>query len=336
MGALKILYLSCHSVLEADEIRMFTELGHTVFSINGAYMNPTSPSDPKRPPVEAPIQQQLMDVSIQCSKENIHPELIAWADVIYVMHRDDWIIGNWSKIKHKPVIWRTIGQSIPLMEHRLALCRAEGLKIVRYSPMEEKITGYIGHNAIIRFYKDEYDFGSWYGSVPEVMTVAQSMKKRGKYCGYDIWNRVTAPFIRHVYGPQNEDTGCDGGQLSYLDLLAKYRLNQVYFYTGTYPASYTLNFIEALMTGIPVVAIGNCLANLAEYQMDCYEIPQIIKNGVNGFYSDEESELTSYIEKLLESKELREEIGKRGRETAIELFGKETIKTQWAEFFATL
>lgn len=333
MDSLKILYLDCHSILSYDEIKLFTEMGHDVFSMGGSYLNPNMPADPKRPAIKLPIHQQLMDVASQCSKDDIHPELIEWADVIYVQHIGKWIINNWQKIKHKQVIWRTIGQSVPQTESELALFRSQGLKIVRYSPMEKEIKGYIGEDAMIRFYKDPDEFGLWNGKDGGLMTVAQSMRKRGAFCGFDIFNEVSEGFNRFVYGPGNDDIDYWAGELPYEELQTAYKNHGVYLYTGTYPASYTLNFIEAFMTGIPMVCIGESLSNIGVYDIHAYEIPQIIKQGVNGFYSDDKKELRGYIENILNDKELAVRIGCEGRKTAIELFGKETIKNQWEEFF---
>src|SRR5947209_10116141 len=190
-GIMRILYLSCHTVLEYDEIKLFTELGHEVFSVNGSYSNPTSPIDPKRPAIAASFYEYLSGVALQCSKENLHEELIAWADCIIVMHRPDWILQNWMKMKHKPVIWRSIGQSVPEIENRLAMCQAMGMKNVRYSPLEATIPGYLGADAMIRFYKDEQEFGNWNGSKAAVLTVGQSMQQRGRWCGYQIFDEVT-------------------------------------------------------------------------------------------------------------------------------------------------
>lgn len=330
---MNILYLSCHSVLEYDEVKIFTELGHRVFSLHGAYFNPNTPSDPKRPAITVPIPQHLMDVAAQCSKDDIHPELIRWADVIYVMHKDQWILNNWERIKHRKVIWRTIGQSVPEVEGKLALCKAQGLKVVRYSPTESGIKGYIGSDAMIRFYKDESEFGEWHGIKGGVMTVGQSMKQRGKFCGYDIWEAVTNGMPRTIYGPGNEELPYFGGCLSYQELKEAYRSHGVYVYTGTYPAAYTLNFIEAMMSGIPLVCIGHALWNIGAYNIQAYEVPEIIKNGVNGFISEDIGELRSYVEKLLSDKELASRVGQEGRKTAISLFGKEMIKNQWKEFY---
>jgi len=333
---MNILYLSCHSSLEYDEIKLFRELGHDVFSLQGSYHNSNTPSDPKRPPIEGPVHQQLMDVAAQCSKDDIHPELIEWADVIYIMHIGKWIVNNWSKMKHKVVVWRTIGQSVPQNENELGLFRVEGMKIVRYSPLESGIKGYLGSDAMIRFYKDPDVFGKWEGKDPSVMNVTQSMKKRGLFCGYDIFNEVTAGLDRYVYGPGNDDIDYWGGEKPYEQLVEEYRKHRVYLYTGTYPASYTLNFIEAFMTGIPIVAIGDALAYLGIYDIHAYEVSQIIKNGVNGYVSEDKAELRGYLEKLLQDPELAKKIGDAGRQTAIELFGKENIKTLWKEFYDSI
>lgn len=333
---MKILFLSCHSTLEYDEVKLFTELGHEVFSLHGSYHNPNTPSDPKRPLIKGPIHQQLMDVAAQCSKDDIHPELIEWADVIYVMHIGKWIVNNWSKIKHKVVIWRTIGQSVPQNENELGLFRAEGLKIVRYSPLESGIKGFLGEDAVIRFYKDPDEFKDWNGKDESVMNVTQSMKKRGLFCGYDIFNEVTAGLNRYVFGPGNDDIDYWGGEKPYEELIEEYKKHRVYFYTGTYPASYTLNFIEAFMTGIPIVAIGDSLAYLNIYDIHAYEVTQIIKNGVNGFVSEDKKELRGYIEELLHNPELAKQIGDEGRKTAIELFGKSVIIEKWRSFFNKL
>lgn len=328
---MKILYLSCHSILEYDEIKLFTEMGHQVFSVNGSYANPQSPIDNKRPSFQGFYSDQLNAVALQCSKENLHQELIDWADVIYVMHRDDWIINNWEKFKGKPVIWRTIGQSIPAMEAKLVLCRMQGLKIVRYSPEEQNLGGYIGHDAIIRFYKDPEEFKGYNGETNKVMTVSQSMIEREPYCGWGIFNKATEGLDRVVFGPKNEETGCWGGLLSYEDLKKAYRDHRVYFYTGTYPASYTLNLIEAMMTGMPIVAIDREMANLNIYpQTDVYEVDKLIQVVENL------EEARSFIEFFLSDNAYALQEGKKNRLTAEEIFGKESIKKQWEAFFNEL
>lgn len=330
---MKILYLSCHSVLEHDEVKLFTEMGHEVFSF-GSYINPASPHDNKRPPIPGVYNDHLVAVAEQCSKEDLLPELIDWADTIYIMHRPDWVIKNWSKMKHKNVVWRSIGQSTPLIENMLAYFHFNGMKVVRYSPMEEEIQNYMGKDAMIRFYKDPDEFASWVGNDASVISIAQSMKKRDKYCGFEIFNKATDGFKRVLFGPDNGDSGFSGGQLSYEDLKTAYRKYRCYFYTGTFPASYTLNFIEAFMTGIPVVSIGRSLANVEpDMHTDTFEIDSFIQNNKNGFISNEINELREYVALLFADWQLATRIGQAGREKAIELFGKNKIKAEWEAFY---
>lgn len=321
-----ILYLSCHSILEHDETKLLTELGYNVFSL-GSYINPQSPHDNKRPAYPGFYDDHLQSVAIQCSKENLHRELIDWADIILVMHRVDWIQSNWENIKDKRVILRTIGQNTPDIEASIP----DGVEIIRYSPKEANIRNYKG-GEVIRFYKDSSEFIGWNGAIRAVATVAQSMKKRGSFCGFDIFNQATAEFPRVIFGPDNDDSGLSGGLLSYEELKEAYKNHRVYFYTGTYPASYTLNFMEAFMTGMPIVAIGPALANLNIWDVNAYEIPDFIENGVNGFISDDISQLTEHCRFLLENPDEAMRIGKKARETAFELFDKKKISLQWRDF----
>jgi hypothetical protein len=329
---MKMLYLSCHSILEFDEVRLFKKLGIDVFSM-GSYINPNTPHDPKRPALSGKPNEHLLAVALQCSKENLHPELIEWADVILIMHKPEWVTLNWFLAKNKRVIWRSIGQSVPSVESSLAVFRSQGMEIVRYSPEEKNIRGYVGENAVIRFYKDKDEFCKWNGVVPKVITVCQEMRNRGLYCGYELFMRATEGYPRVIYGPNNENTGVGGGTLSYTGLKQAYKNHRVYFYTGTYPASYTLNFMEAMMTGIPIVAIGDQLADINVIPgAQTYEVHKIIKNGVNGFCSNSINELRGAIGMLMENEDLARRIGEAGRNTAIELFGESVISKQWKEY----
>lgn len=311
-------------------------MGHNVFSVGGAYQNPSSPQDVKRPGFTGYYNDHLQAVAIQSSKEHIHQELIDWADVIYIMHRTDWVLSNWDRIKHKKVIYRRIGQSTSATEADLAIPRMQGLKLVSYSPHEKLILGFSGEDRMIRFYKDPEEFGPYTGEKSEVITVAQSMKKRGNFCGFNIFEEATRGMPRKLYGPDNEDSGIEGGLLSYDDLRDAYRTARVYFYTGTYPAPYTLNFMEAMMSGVPIVAINKDLADIHIYPINQYEVDQFIVHGESGFIGNSVSQLREFVNVLLNSPEEAKYMGHNARKKAIELFGKEKIRKEWEEFFESL
>jgi hypothetical protein len=331
---MKLLYLSCHSILEYDELKLFTELGVDYFSL-GSYIIPTHPVDPIRPPIHYYPDQWLTENAPP--RDNMTPEFLSKFDTVVIMHVPEWIEQNWDKFRGKRVIWRTIGQSTPAIERRIFPYRQKGLEIVRYSPREANLEPNAGCDSIIRFYKDPKEFGHWVGAGNEVITFAQDMQHRAEFCNYDAFITITQGFNTKIYGPHNEGSGdLNGGLLSYADLQQKMRDARVYVYTGTQPASYTLNLIEAMMTGIPIVAIGPVMANSLNLRNgingDLYEIPDIITNGVNGFWADSIAEMRERITYLLNDVRAARRIGEMGRSRAIELFGHDNVMLKWKQF----
>lgn len=339
---MKILYLSCHSILEHDEVKMFHQLGHDIFS-PGAYVEPRNPGDASlRPGIpglvyDPDILEQYHRLAAQHAghdtKEHLTKEFVDNFDCVIVMHLPKWIHQNWPVMKHKRVIWRTIGQSVASTELEVKPYREQGLEIVRYSPKEQGIPGYIGSDALIRFYKDPADYGPWEGDNERVITFAQNMRSRGAACNFDLFEKVTRPFPRHLFGPQNEGLDWSSGKVPFEQLQRELCDNRVYFYTGTHPASYTLNFMEAWMTGIPVVALGPHHGNASYFHgHDLYEVHELIEDHSSGFVSDDPKQLTSVIKLLLENKPLAQLVGVNGRKEAIRHFSKDLIWPAWQDY----
>jgi len=331
---MKILYLSCHSIAEYEEVKLLNELGHQVVS-QGVYRNPARPGEDSRPPLKDVFyDEKLANLAGKLTYWGapIPEKLVEWCDLIFIHGIEAWLPTNWKTIKHKHVVFRSIGQAVERTEHVLALFRREGLKIVRYSPFERSIPDYAGEDAFIRFYKDPEEYKGWIGNVKQVITIAQSMKKRDDALKFHIFDKATRGFPRKLYGHANEDTGkLWGGELSYEELKQVLRESRVFFYTCTFPAPYTMAFQEAFMTGTPVVAIGPKLAGWG-----WIEVPYLIDNGINGFTSDSLLELRGYVSKLLEDEDLAKRISAEGRKKAIELFDKNKIKSEWKAFFESL
>jgi hypothetical protein len=329
---MNILYLSCHEILEYDEIKLFTEMGHKVVSY-GAYSNPNSPGI-LRPKIDGMFfDNELYQLVLQSGKDFPHPKLVEWADVVIVMHKQEWVAGVHYA---KRIIWRSIGQNTAGQEQKLKFLKGKSprLQIVRYSPYEKRISGYAGEDACIRFYKDEQEFDGWQGSVYQGMTIAQSMPNPGRQreLNYSLFEQVAKQVPLSLFGVGNESSQFHTGELSYNALKQTLKQFRFYFYTGTMPAPYTLGFIEALMTGIPIVAIGEGLAYDNFYQQNTYEVANILKTGKNGFVSDDATTLVKYCRDLLDNPQMAKKIGDNGRATAVELFGKEIIRRQWEAF----
>lgn len=163
---MRVLYLSCHETLEHDEILLFHELGYDLFS-PGAYVEPQNRGDGwLRPSIPGlvynqDIVQQYHRIGAQFpdqdGKRHLTREFVDNFDVVIVMHIPEWIEVNWEVMKHKRVIWRTIGQSVASIEQRMAHYKNLGLQIVRYSPREPRIPHFAGMDALIRFYKGPGD-----------------------------------------------------------------------------------------------------------------------------------------------------------------------------------
>ena len=341
---MRILYLSAHSILEADEVTLLQELEHEVFS-PGAYVEPANPGNPGlRPHIFTTMNPQILEQYNKIgakypgedAKNFLTKGFVDNFDAVIIMHLPRWVTNNWLDMKHKFVIWRSIGQSTQHIEAELKPYRKKGLKVMRYSPKEKSIPGYVGEDAMIRFYKDENEWTGWTGETKEVITVAQSMKDRGDFCNFGIFDKATRDFPRKLYGTENKSSGIEGGQLEYEVLKSALRASRVYFYAGTQPASYTLGFIEALMTGIPIVSIGPRHGNKVFSEQQTFEIDSIIQNHVNGFWSDNPEELSNYIKQLLEDDVLAQKISQKGRQTAKAIFGKNQAKADWAQFLDSL
>lgn len=343
---MKILYLSCHSVLESLEVQMLHDIGHEVFSL-GAYSNPNAATDDMRP--------KLKDVTFyeDLYKEwrsycDQYPELdirnflskfksfVNKFDIIIVMHIPEWVEEAIKCVQGNPnkrVIWRTIGQSVASLEQRMQASKAKGLEIIRYSPRETNIPHFAGQDGLIRFYKDPEVYKGWTGNKKQVITFAQSMQQRGPACNFDIFEKATRPFVRSLFGPQNEHHSFGTGKVTFERQIKELQQNRVYFYTGTHPASYTLNFMEAWMMGVPIVAIGPHHGN-ADYlrDHDLYEVHQLIQNEKTGLVSDNIQELQNYIKRLLVDENLANRISKAGRKEAIRHFGKEMVYAAWKAY----
>lgn len=351
---MNILYLSCHEILEEIEIRLFTEMRHNVISL-GAFLT-NSVGTGKRSPIEGLYKNDhLQRIGMVSSKENIHEELLTWADIVIMMHNSAplngaehpqaWLSNNWDKFKKskKPIIWRSIGQSTKHIENSLQKFRREGLKIVRYSPKEQYIPDYVGEDVIIRFSVDPNEYQGYVGSIPQIVNISQAMfgsknvKSRGDHMSKQIFEKVVEGFNWKIFGPDNEAAQeHNGGILPFEDLKAMLKMNRLYLYTGTRPASYTLAFIEAFATGIPIVSIGPVHGNEI-YNQKTFEVPELIgQSGIAGFWSDSVDELREYCKTLLDDHALAKRIGQQGRLRAIQFFGKDAIKSQWESFFNTL
>jgi len=338
---MKVLLMLAHSIAEYDDLRMLSDLGYDVFSI-GAYSDPVNPATDLygTPFSSRPALPQAKDHpgiralcveqrerhhsdsdtwAIDWAKADLHPDLIDWADVVICHHYlDRWIAPQWTKLRDKTVIWRTCGQSDPRLEFLMKPLRAQGLRIVRYSPKEaeffSRIGAWAGEDTLIRFGKYLDDFPVWTGWGGYVANVTQDMAGRGDWCGLSYWLERTAEFDAMPAGPKSEKLPNGLGALDYPAMLRYLAHAGAYVYTGTSPASYTLGLIEAMAVGVPIEVMP------AERFMvpGLFEAPDIVLSlgKIEDFLGDENA--AGFASKAV-------------RERADQLFDVRKIGRQWLE-----
>ena len=356
----RILLLASHAVAEYDDLRMFTDLGYDVFapggyevpSRSGEGIRPALPDAPHHPELVARLRQVREErgepgPAIDWGKAALHDDIIDWADVIIVHHFPQvWIAGQWDRIKHKRVIWRTCGQSNPDLERHMGVYVAHGLQIVRYSPAERRYFEslgprcFAGQDALIRFGKYPDDYGPWDGDQAVVGNVTQDMQQRGDSCGLSSWLNSTIGLPARPAGKGSEALPGGIGQLSYEDMLDYLRHIRVYLYTGTRPASYTLGLIEAMLSGVPVVSIGPAIWGNGWDGGALFEGHEIAYSpSMELFGGDYDPNDRRWIRLMLEvllsgRDEAREarELAHIQRSTARTMFDVATVGAQWQEF----
>lgn len=320
--------LSAHSILEHDEVRLYHELGHDVFSI-GSYIDPAHPLDPKRPPLpDVPAHPELaaLITDQMAQKADVPMELLEWADIAIISAFErQWIVEPWAKwnwclSKGKRVVWRTIGQST--IEGPMESLHRHGLEIVRYSPKERSIPGYAGEDALIRFYKDPAEWKGWNGDEVQVVNVTQGLYQRHPATNWEFWDMATDGLPRTPLGDGSDLIG-GRGNVPFKEMQKWLRNSRAYLYTGTQPASYTLGYIEAAMTGIPIVSIGPMWMGLP----DLFEVPELAP-----FSADDPAQAHKLLKALLDDHGLAKAVSAGQRKAAIEMFGKVPVMAAWAAF----
>lgn len=341
---MKILYLGSHSVLEFDQLKLWTGLGHDVFSI-GAYTDPAHPGDDKRPPIDAPFHRDLaamahatrvkhsgepLNWAIDWAKADLHPSLIDWAEAIIVdCFPIQWVAAQWRRLSHKRVIWRTIGQSHPDIENEMK--RLKGLEIVRYSPAEqrfyEKAGAWAGQDALIRFGKDPAEWHGWTGDEAVVGNLSQHNIDNGRdaWLNWPFFLEATEGLPVSVAGTNSEHKG-GLGSLDYDAMRAYLRRIKVYLYVGTQPASYTLGLVEAMMTGVPVVSIGP----ERMWMPDLFEGHELVQH-----WSNDPAEVRAILRRLLdrdsEYDRRQSDFMRTQRTNAYLMFSSTVVREQWVD-----
>lgn len=342
---MKILLISVHPVLEYDDIILFQCLGHQIVPLgfyflgdyNGLRPDPISGENigfvSNARDVFYKSGCHHIGVSGKWILTDVFCELF---DLVIVHHNYTFFNDNFDLLKNKPVIWRTIGQELEYAEAAMAKFRKKGVKIVRWSEEEKRIPGYIGCDAVIPAYKNIDDYLSYIGHEKCVITFANNFKERAEALNYDFFMSVVDGNVPYkIFGVGNENIEQAKGSVTFDEQVRQMSINRLAFITGTWPAPYTLSFIECWISGIPVVHLDRRVWSNDKFS-DTFEVDKLISHGDNGFLVGSRSEALSIISEVFDNPALAMSISEKGKERCNEIFGFDSISKKWSLFINTI
>ena len=337
---LDILLVSVHPVLEYDEIKIFESLGHRVFSL-GFYFQRESDNQVRPPLTNSDWHTEKIQEFRSLACRSDHDGATRWRltaefcrkfDLFIVDHDVGFIQENWPNMISSPVVWRAIGQESVRSEDIVRKYRSAGLKVVRWSPIQRQLKKFAGMDRVIRASADPSVWQGWEGDQERILTFNNDFLRRRETLSFDLWKEATQELPVDLYGLRNEGLPQWRGTLTFEAQRAALRHARVALITGSRPAPYTLGFIEAWMTGTPVVHFGR--DHVASIEPGEFEIPELIEHGRNGFIARSAQEAREIISSLLTDHTLAERISVQGRQDAVKLFSVEGIKCDWENFFS--
>ncbi len=151
----------------------------------------------------------------------------------------------------------------------------------------------------------------------KILTVVNDWINRDWCCGWNIYKRVSNGFQTNPVG-DTKDFSKAAANLE--ELVANYQKASVFLNTSTISPVPTA-LLEAMACGCPVVTTDNCM------------IPEIVKDGFNGFISNDESYLRDRIRWCLENPDKAKEIGDNARKTILDKFSLDKHLSKWNDIF---
>jgi hypothetical protein len=152
---------------------------------------------------------------------------------------------------------------------------------------------------------------------PTILTVANDFINRDYCLNYSGWKRVTSGLETRVVG---DTKGLSEPAKSIEELVDEYNSCSVYFNSSTLSPIPT-SLLEAMACGCAVVSTATGM------------IPEVIKNGENGYISNDEKELRYYLQHVINDEGVRKTLGQNARQTIIDMFSEEGFINTWNSIF---
>jgi glycosyltransferase involved in cell wall biosynthesis len=158
------------------------------------------------------------------------------------------------------------------------------------------------------------------GELERGLVVVNNIATRGRRLGYDIFQAARREVPLDLVGMGADKAG-GVGEVLHAELAgfsARYR----FFFNPIRYTSMGLGVIEAMMVGLPIVALATT------------EMTTVIRDGVNGFIDSEPARLIERMRTLLRDPALARALGEQARRTALERFNIARFVADWNAAFA--
>lgn len=149
--------------------------------------------------------------------------------------------------------------------------------------------------------------------INRILCVVNDWINRDWCCNFACFERTASDLPCLVLG---DTPGLSKPASSTEELIKAYSESSIFYNTSTISPVPTA-LMEAMACGCAVVSTATCM------------IPEIIEHGVNGFMSNDESELKKYLYMLLNDKELAKKIGYNARQSIVEKFNLRMFQDNW-------
>jgi len=174
--------------------------------------------------------------------------------------------------------------------------------------------------SIIRHGMDTEYWQGWSGGDGKIMTAVWDFKRRDSVCGYSLFQEVTRDLPVNIWG---DSPGVSVMAKNRDHLRDLYRQASVYF-NSTLWSSCPFSLLEAMSVGCPIVTTATTM------------MPEFIRDGVNGFVSNDPGVLREKLSLLISDPVLGKQIGEAGRRTILELFNESQFINKWNAVFNTV
>lgn len=158
----------------------------------------------------------------------------------------------------------------------------------------------------------------WNGGIDKGIVVINHLLQRGRPLGYDIFTTMRKEVPIDIIGMGAEELG--SREILHPGI-PEYIANYRFFLNPIRYSSFPLSLCEAMMIGLPVVALSTT------------ELPLYIRDGVNGFIHNDIKYLIDKMKLLLSDFELASRIGENARKTAEKEFSIQRFINDWNDVF---